>query len=117
MIGALTILLLFQLVGEAIVYTLHLPVPGPVVGMLLLFATLMVRGSLPSTLKDTAQGLLKQLNLLFVPAGVGVMAHFALIRAEWFAMFITLVSSTLITIAVTALTMNALVAKGGKHEC
>jgi holin-like protein len=75
MIAALATLLVFQLVGEAVVVALHAPVPGPVVGMGLLLLTLVARPAWLSALQPTAQGLLQHLSLLFVPAGVGVMLH------------------------------------------
>ena len=108
MLGALTLLLVYQLVGEVIVQVSGLPVPGPVVGMLLLFLTLLARGSVPAWLRDTCQGLLSHLSLLFVPAGVGVMLHFKRLGAEWLPIVVALVASTVITIGVTALVMKAL---------
>jgi len=108
MLAAITVLLVYQLVGEVIVQVAGLPVPGPVVGMLLLFLTLVLRGSAPGRLQDTAQTLLSHLSLLFVPAGVGVMLHFRRLEAEWLPISVALVASTVITIGVTALVMRAL---------
>ena len=108
MLGAITLLLVYQLVGEVIVLTLGMPVPGPVIGMLLLFLTLVVRGRVSEALRDTANGLLTHLSLLFVPAGVGVMVHFSRLGSEWLPLAVALVASTVITIAVTALVMQAL---------
>ena len=108
MLGAITILLVYQLVGEVISKFFDLPLPGPVVGMALLFATLLVRGSVPEDLKSTAQGFLSHLSLLFVPAGVGVMLHLGLIADEWGAITLSLLGSTVLTIAVTALVMAGL---------
>ncbi|HSH07496.1 MAG TPA: CidA/LrgA family protein [Burkholderiales bacterium] len=108
MLGALTVLLVYQLVGEVLVQLLGLPVPGPVVGMLLLFVTLLARGSAPEPLRTTANGLLAHLSLLFVPAGVGVMLHFERLGAEWLPILVALVASTVITIGVAALVMRAL---------
>jgi holin-like protein len=108
MLAALTILLVYQLAGEILVVTLALPVPGPVVGMALLFATLVLRGETSEDLRDTANGLLRHLSLLFVPAGVGVMAHLHRLADEWLPITASLVLSTLLTIAVTALVMRAL---------
>ncbi|WP_216636368.1 CidA/LrgA family protein [Chloroflexus islandicus] len=71
MIDALLGILLFQLIGEVVSRGLNLPVPGPVVGMLLLFAILRWRGGPPEALSNTAHGILANLPLLFVPAGVG----------------------------------------------
>jgi holin-like protein len=124
MVGGLTILLLFQLAGELIATGFDLPIPGPVIGMGLLFVALLVRGSaarsarsrplsqgargLGEGLERAAQGLLNQLSLLFIPAGCGIITHLALIRDEWLPITVSLVGSTLIAIAVTALTMQAL---------
>jgi holin-like protein len=108
MLGAFTLLLVYQLVGEVLVQLTALPVPGPVVGMLLLFVSLAARGSAPQWLRDTCNGLLAHLSLLFVPAGVGVLLHFRRLGAEWLPISVALVASTLLTIAVTALVMRAL---------
>lgn len=108
MLGAFTLLLVYQLVGEVLVLVTGLPVPGPVVGMLLLFVSLAVRGGAPQWLRDTCQGMLAHLSLLFVPAGVGVLLHFQRLGAEWLPITVALVASTVLTIAVTALVMRAL---------
>lgn len=108
MLGALTLLLVYQLAGEVIVQLSGLPVPGPVVGMLLLFLSLAARGRTPAPLRETAQQLLSHLSLLFVPAGVGVMLHFGRLRAEWLALGVALVASIVLIIAATALVMRLL---------
>jgi len=107
-VGALTVLLVCQTAGEAVALYFKLPVPGPVIGLAILFAVLAVRGRAPAGLADTANGLLKHLSLLFVPAGVGVMVHLNRIGAEWLPIAAALLGSTMITIAVTALVMQAL---------
>lgn len=108
MLGALTTLLIYQLIGEVLVQTLMLPVPGPVIGMLLLFLSLWLKGSIPEPLRDTANGILQHLSLLFVPAGVGVMVHFARVSGEWLAILVALLVSTALAIAATALSMQVL---------
>jgi holin-like protein len=108
MLKSITILLLFQLAGEALSMLLRLPVPGPVIGMGLLFAALAIRGAVPVELRDTAQTLLQHLSLLFVPAGVGVMLHFQRISQEWLPILVALVVSTFATILVTALVLRTL---------
>jgi len=107
-LGFVTVLLVYQLVGEVISKSMDLPLPGPVVGMALLFAALLIRGELADGLRDTADGLLKHLSVLFVPAGVGVILHLHLIKSEWQAISAALVASTVATIAVTALVMVGL---------
>jgi holin-like protein len=116
MLAAITALLLFQLAGEAIAIGFGLPVPGPVIGMALLFAALVLRRSAPAPLRETAQGLVGHLSLLFVPAGVGVMAHLSRLADEWLPIVVSLVGSTLLTIAVTAMAMRALLARARRRS-
>lgn len=108
MLGTLTILLLCQLAGELIARVTHLPVPGPVIGMLLLFAGLLARGGVPKPFQDTVGGILRHLSLLFIPAGVGVMVHMERLSAEALPIVIALFGSTLLGVAVTAKVMAAL---------
>jgi len=115
MLESIAVLLICQLIGELIVAALALPVPGPVVGMALLFVGLMIRGGMPTNLSETANGLLGQLSLLFVPAGVGVMTHLTLLGNQWLPITASLIISTLLTIAVTGLLMQRLAREKG-HE-
>jgi len=106
MLDALTLILCCQLAGELLVTASGLPIPGPVCGMTLMFAGLLVKGGIPEDLGKVADTLLGNLSLLFVPAGVGVMLHLPLMEAEILPISIALIASTLITIAVTGLIMQ-----------
>lgn len=106
MLEAITTLLVLQAVGEIISYSLKLPVPGPVLGMVLLLVALIVRPQLVDKLRGTALALLQHLGLLFVPAGVGVMLHLKRIGAEWWPIAVALVVSTALAIVVTALVIH-----------
>ena len=101
-IEAVTFLLMAQLAGEAMVRALELPIPGPVIGLVLLAAILAWRGISPG-LRDVAHGLLRNLSLLFVPAGVGIMRQTDAIAGNWLALSAGLIVSTVATLAVTAL--------------
>ncbi len=106
MINTLVTLLLFQTIGEAIAHGFSLPIPGPVIGMLLLFIYLAVKKDALEMLAPTVQVLLRHLTILFVPAGVGVMVHGQRIAAEWLPIVVALVISTVLTILVTALSIK-----------
>lgn len=108
MIGSLAVLLLFQLAGELLVRLAGLPVPGPVVGMILLFVALLARGPAPEAFAGTSRGLLDHLTLLFVPAGVGIVAHLDRVTAQWLEISVTLVLSTALTMIVTGFVLRAL---------
>jgi holin-like protein len=104
-LNGITILLGYQLVGEVTSRLLQLPIPGPVIGMILLFITLLMRGTLEKTLDTATSALLSHLSLLFVPAGVGVVTHLNLIGKQWLPITAALLLSTIITLAATALIM------------
>lgn len=106
MLAALAALLLCQLAGEAAVRAFALPVPGPVVGMMLLFALLLARAPRPAELPETADGLLKHLSLLFVPAGVGVVQHLDRLGSDGLRLVAVVVLTTIVTLAVTAITFE-----------
>jgi len=106
-LNGLTLLLVYQLVGEVSVRLLNIPVPGPVLGMLMLFLTLLLRGRSTDSLDSASSALLSHLSLLFVPAGVGIMVHFDRIANEWLPIGLALLFSTVITMVATALTMLA----------
>lgn len=111
MINTLTLLLLYQLVGELLVRVLDLPIPGPVIGMLLLFLTLLARGRAEDELRSGSGALLQHLSLLFVPAGAGIMLHLQRVGNEWLPITLALVISTFAGLAVTALVLKAMIGK------
>jgi putative effector of murein hydrolase LrgA (UPF0299 family) len=109
MLGALVLLLGCQLAGETAARAIALPVPGPVLGMALLFGLLALRGwwrpSAPAIertpLGTVAVGLLANLALLFVPAGTGVVQQGPVLLHNGFGLLVALVVSTVLTLAVT----------------
>ncbi len=108
LLTTMTTLLALQTVGEVASYTLRLPVPGPVIGMVLLLLFLKLRPRALAALRETSLGLLQHLSLLFVPAGVGVMVHWDRLAAEGVAIVVAIVASTVLALAATALTVRAL---------
>jgi len=103
----LALLLVFQAAGEGLAHALKLPVPGPVVGMvLLLFALRVQRLRVP--VRAIAELLLAHLSLLFVPVGVGVITHLDLLSHSGVALGVAIVVSTWCGMAVTALVLKRL---------
>lgn len=103
----LAFLLLMQSAGEALSHFLSLPVPGPVVGMVALLLALRW-APVQEAVAPAAVFLLNHLSLLFVPVGVGVMTHLALLSAYGLQLVVVIVLSTWIGMAVTALVLRLL---------
>ena len=110
MIRALAILLVFQLAGESLARGVGLPLPGPVIGLAGLFTAMMLWSPLRAMVEDTARTLLNHLSLLFVPAGVGVVAHLDVFGRQGPALMAALILSTAAAILVAVVTFR-LVAK------
>lgn len=97
-------LLVFQSIGEVVSRGFSLPLPGPVLGLILLLIALrfpLVRESVGVC----ANFLLSHLSLLFVPVGVGVMTHLSLLSQYGGRMLVVIAVSTWIGLAVTALVL------------
>ena len=115
--SGLLVLLGCQLAGELLVRTLDVPVPGPVAGMVLLLAWLQVRDPDPdSGLARTADGLLRHLQLLFVPAGTGVIQYAALVGASATPLVLGLVVSWAAALLATVGTTAAVLAVGRRRR-
>ena len=100
-------LLALQSAGEALSRFLHLPFPGPVVGMILLLVALRWR-VVREPVAVCADFLLSHLSLLFVPVGVGVMTHLGLVAQFGGRMLLVVVLSTWVGIVVTVLVLRLL---------
>ncbi len=100
-------LLVFQSIGELISRGFSLPLPGPVVGLVLLLVGLRFE-AVREPVGECAGFLLSHLSLLFIPVGVGVMTHLALLSEYGGRMLVVIVLSTWIGLAVTALVLYGL---------
>lgn len=108
MLHAFAILLCLQLAGEALVRAIGSPLPGPVVGLALLFALLLAKFPLPQSTNETADGILKHLSLLFVPAGVGVVQQLPLLGEEGWKLLAIILVSIALSLTATAVTFAAI---------
>lgn len=95
-IKQLTILLLFWLAGEGLVKLTGIAIPGSIIGILFLVAGLELKLIKPIQIDEIAHFLIQNMALFFVPAGVGLMCYFEIIRNEWFPIVASIVISTLV---------------------
>ena len=111
----LAVLLLLQAAGEAIAHAWALPLPGPVLGMALLLPVLRIE-AVRGWVQAGAELLLAHLSLLFVPIGVGVITHLDLVSRYGLQLLAVIVLSTWAGMAVTALTLRALLPADGNRQ-
>jgi putative effector of murein hydrolase LrgA (UPF0299 family) len=113
---AVAILFVMQLLGDALVRLLGVPLPGPLAGLLLLFVALLVYGKTPKGLRDTSGQVLQHLMLLFIPAVAGIMMHFDRIASEWLPFMLACVVGAVLTLIVTAVTFRFMLRRSKVSE-
>ena len=107
-------LLVLQWVGEVLVQALGLPLPGALVGALLLLVGLLLLGRLPKALEQTSGALLQNLMLLFIPIVAGVMLHFERIASEWLPFLSSGIGGAVLTLLVTAAVFRWMLQRSGQ---
>jgi holin-like protein len=113
MIRALGLLLLCQLIGTILQTATGLPLPGPVIGLVLLLLVFFWRKGPGHELHETANGLLKYMGLLFVPAGVGVVGELPTLKTNAWALLVAIPVSTVLGLVVTGVVMQFLLRRQG----
>jgi holin-like protein len=103
MIDGLLLLIGFQFAGELIDHYLHLPIPGPVIGMLLLVVALSLRVPFSQRVEPAANALIANLSLIYFPIGVGLVMEWSRFSAYGWALLVAVVGGTLVAIPLVAL--------------
>ena len=101
-------LLLISQAGYAVATALALPVPGNLLGMLLLLGLLLCGAVRPRWIEGSASLLLRHLAFFFVPITVGLMGFAALLATDGVAILVTLLVSAVVGLCVAGLTSQAL---------
>lgn len=114
LLRGLSWLVAFQLVGTALNVLFFPVLPGPIIGLVLLFIYLLFNGQVNEPLNEAASSILRYLPLLLVPPAVGVMAHLADIQADLWAIIGALVISMLLSVAFIGWLMQLLIRRQAK---
>ena len=93
------IILLISFLGELLHTLLPLPVPASIYGIVLLFTALETRILKVSAIRETASFLLEIMPMLFIPAGVGLLDKWDVLRPIWLPFAAIVVASTFIVLA------------------
>lgn len=101
-INGFIVLLSLLFIGNIISEFFALPIPGSIIGMVMLFIILIMRKSVPQSVDQVSSGLISIMGMLFVPAGVGISQYFDLLARDWFVIFFTAILTTFISLAVSA---------------
>jgi len=109
-------ILLFYLLGEMISLLLNGFIPGSVIGMVLLFLSLLLKIVRPEWVKNTATVITRNMAVFFVPAAVGLVAYVELLSNSLVTIFSAIIISTILTIIAVGLVQQALEKKIGAKK-
>ncbi|MBU3215544.1 CidA/LrgA family protein [Clostridium estertheticum] len=104
----LMIILIPYIVGTVLQITLHLPIPGAVIGLILLFLGLQIGIVKFEMIEELCEFLLSNMSFFFIPAGVGLMTAFGVLKGKWISFIIIVVLSTCLVWIVTAFVVKTL---------
>lgn len=109
------IILVTYFIGQLLQTLFHLPIPGAVLGLLLLFLALQMGIIKVEMIEDVCEFLISNMSFLFIPAGVGLMNAFGVLKGKWIVFIVILIISTIVFWLITAYTVKFL-RKVNSHE-
>lgn len=102
------IILGIYLFGDFLASSLNLPIPGNILGMVILFILLCTKIVKVDNINTITNFLLDHLAFFFIPAGVGLMSSLGIIKSTWLQLLIVCLSTTAIIIASTGIIVQAI---------
>lgn len=104
----LMIILATYFVGQLVQTLFNLPIPGTVIGLILLFLALQTGVIKVEMIEDVCEFLISNMSFLFIPAGVGLMTAFGILKGKWIVFMVILIISTIVFWLITAYTVKFL---------
>lgn len=102
LVRELLIILGFVVIGDFLYKVVHIPIPGNILGMMLLLIGLVSGKIKLKHIETVSQFLLSHLALFFIPTSVGLLAVTGILQDSWYKLLIISVVSTLIFMITTA---------------
>ncbi|MCF6463631.1 CidA/LrgA family protein [Clostridium sp. Cult1] len=103
-----SLILIILFIGQVLQQKYNIPVPGTILGMIILLLLLITRVLKIERIEKISDVLLKHLTLFFVPSVVGIMNLFDKVKGIWVYLLIILFISTIVVMVVTGLTIQFL---------
>lgn len=90
------VILVISFIGEVLKYFIPLPVPASIYGLLILFTALITGVVKIDMVKDTAAFLIEIMPLMFIPAAVGLMDSWNILKPIWIQISVIIIISTVL---------------------
>ncbi|MFS0781795.1 CidA/LrgA family protein [Bacillus sp. 1P06AnD] len=97
----ISVLILFSILGNFLHTYAHIPLPGSIIGLILLFLSLSFRLIPISLVEKGSSFLISFFPLLFVPVFIGVMNYSSLLSIKGAILFLLVIVSTIVTMVIS----------------
>jgi len=115
-LNGLILLFTALFLGDSLQHLWLHSIPGPVLGMVLMLAFLLLVGRQPAGIDQVAQWFIRYLSFFFIPAAVGLWFLESDIRQQWPAILVATIPATFITQILVAFLFKTLLAQFGEHD-
>ncbi|MBQ1274810.1 MAG: CidA/LrgA family protein [Cellulosilyticum sp.] len=95
------IILGISFIGELCKNVIPIAIPASIYGLVLMLLILKLGILKLEQVKETANFLIEIMPIMFIPAAVGLLESWGILKGIWFPMIVTTVITTIIVIAVT----------------
>lgn len=110
------IILVITFMGEGLKYLLPLPIPASIYGMVLLFLALMTGIVKLESVRDAGKFLIEIMPVMFIPAGVGLLNAWGVLKPVWIPISVITVVTTVLVMAVAAKVTQAVIQNSKKKK-
>lgn len=110
------LILCITFVGELVKYVLPLPIPASIYGMVILFVGLMTGHIKLSSVKEAGKFLIEIMPVMFIPAAVGLLDSWSVLRPTIVPVIVITVLTTIIVMVVTGRVTQNVIRKGREKE-
>ena len=111
----LLIILIFSFAGEVLHYLVPIQIPASIYGLVLLFIVLMTGLIQLSQVQETAKFLIEIMPMMFIPAGVGLLESWGVLKPILVPVILILVVSTVLVMGVSGLVTQGVMHIGKSH--
>lgn len=104
----MSLLLLLVFIGELLNKVFKIPVPGNIIGMILLLVALLTGIIKLHQIEEISKFLLDHLSFFFIPAGVGLLSVTGILQGSWHFILFICIFTTILVMSTTALVVQFL---------
>lgn len=111
-----TIILTISLLGEVLHYFIPLPVPASIYGLLLMLAALLTGVVKRDSVREAGVFLVEIMPVMFIPAAVGLLEAWGVLRPVWLPVAVITVVSTVLVMGVSGLVTQFVIRRDERRK-